>query len=122
MKFVADENLDRSVIRKLREAGHEVISVAEMEPGIPDDVVLATANSHAAMLITEDKDFGELVFRRSLVHQGVILLRLAGLPVTAKAELLVETLATHEHELTGAFAVVTKRTIRIRRSRLGGEL
>ena len=122
MKFVADENLDRSVIETLRAAGHEVISVAEMEPGIPDEVVLATANSHAAMLITEDKDFGELVFRRSLVHQGVILLRLAGLPVAAKAALLVETLATHESKFNGAFAVVTTRTIRIRRSGPGGDL
>lgn len=122
MKFLADENLDRSVIQKLREAGHEVISVAEMEPGISDEVVLSAANFHEAMLVTEDKDFGELVFRRSLVHQGVILLRLAGLPVAAKAELLVEILATHEHELNGAFAVVTTRTIRIRSGRLGGEL
>ena len=121
MKFLADENLDRSVIQKLREAGHEVISVAEMEPGIPDEVVLGTANSQGAMLVTEDKDFGELVFRRSLVHQGVILLRLAGLPVAAKAELIVATLVKHEHELNGAFAVVTPRAIRIRRSRLGGE-
>jgi predicted nuclease of predicted toxin-antitoxin system len=116
MKLVADENLDRSVIQKLREAGHEVISVAEMEPGISDEVVLSAANFHEAMLITEDKDFGELVFRRSLVHQGVILLRLAGLPVAAKVELLVATLATHERELNGAFAVVTPRAIRIRRS------
>lgn len=121
MKLVADENLDRSVIQKLREAGHEVISVAEMEPGISDEVVLATANSVEAMLITEDKDFGELVFRRSLVHQGVILLRLAGLPVAAKAELLVATIATHERELNGAFAVVTPRAIRIRRSGPGSE-
>ena len=116
MRLVADENRDRSVIQKLREAGHEVISVAEMEPGISDEVVLATANSAEAMLITEDKDFGELVFRRSLVHQGVILLRLAGLPVAAKAGLLVATIATHERELNGAFAVVTPRAIRIRRS------
>jgi hypothetical protein len=56
------------------------------------------------------------VFRRFLVHQGVILLPLAGLPVPAKAELLVATLAAHERELKGAFVVVTPRTIRIRRS------
>lgn len=54
-----------------------MISVTEMESGISDEVVLSTANSHEAMLVAEAKDFGELVFRRSLVHQGVILLRLA---------------------------------------------
>jgi predicted nuclease of predicted toxin-antitoxin system len=115
MKFVADENLDRSVIDKLREAGHEVISVAEMDPGIPDEFVLETANSQLAMLITEDKDFGELVFRRKLVHQGVILVRLAGLPVATKANLLVATVAGHWTELPGAFVVVSPLTIRIRR-------
>lgn len=73
------------------------------------------------MLVTEEKDFGELVFRRSLVHQGVILLRQAGLAAPAKAELLVATLATHERELKGAFVVVTPRTIRIRRSGQGAE-
>ncbi len=121
MKLVADETFDRSVIQKLREAGHEVISVAEMEPGTSDEVVLSAANSHEVMLVTEDKDFGELVFRRSLVHQGVILLRLAGLPVSAKAELLVATLSTHERELNGAFVAVTPRTIRIRRRGPGTE-
>lgn len=66
MRFVADENLDRSVIERLRSVGHEVVSVAEMEPGISDEAVLATANARSAMLITEDKDFGELAFRRGL--------------------------------------------------------
>jgi len=120
MRFVADENLDRSVIQRLREAGHEVISVAEMEPGIPDEAVLASANSHSAMLVTEDKDFGELAFRRGLVHQGVVLVRLAGLPVAAKADLLIATLAEHEAELSGSFAVVSPSTVRIRRSGAAG--
>jgi len=120
MKFVADENLDKSVIVRLREAGHEVISVAKMEPGIQDEIVLATANSHSAMLITEDKDFGELAFRRSLVHHGVILVRLAGLPAAAKGELLIASLAEHGDEFPGSFVVVSPGMVRIRSHQAGG--
>ena len=76
MKLLADENLDLSVVERLREAGHQVFAVAEMEPGISDDVVLDRANRETAILITEDKDFGELAFRQSLVHYGVILVGL----------------------------------------------
>ena len=60
MRFVADENLDLTVVGRLREAGHEVFAVVKMEPGIPDEAVLGLANAHGAMLATEDKDFGEL--------------------------------------------------------------
>ena len=60
MRLVADENLDLTVVKRLREAGHEVFAVVEMEPGIPDEAVLGLANSHGAMLVTEDKDFGEI--------------------------------------------------------------
>jgi predicted nuclease of predicted toxin-antitoxin system len=116
MRLVADENLDRTVVVRLREAGHEVASVAEMEPGIQDEAVLATANSLGAMLVTEDKDFGELAFRRSLVHHGVILVRLAGLPVEAKADLLIATLAEHGGELPASFVVVSPGMVRIRSS------
>ncbi len=45
MKFLADENLDLSVVARLREAGHQVLAVAEMEPGIPDEAVLDLANA-----------------------------------------------------------------------------
>lgn len=72
MILLADENLDRSVIARLRQHGHEVLAVAEMEPGIEDPVVLSRANERNALLVTEDKDFGELVFRQGLVHAGVI--------------------------------------------------
>ncbi len=118
MRFLADENLDLSVIRRLRDAGHEVVAVAEMEPGISDELVLASANSLAATLITGDKDFGELAFRRSLVHCGVLLVRLAGLHPEAKAEILVRVIAGHGPELVGAFVVVSPGMVRIRRATL----
>ncbi len=70
MILLADENLDRTVVARLRQDGHEVLAVAEMEPGIADTTVLARANERRALLVTEDKDFGELVFRQRLVHVG----------------------------------------------------
>jgi predicted nuclease of predicted toxin-antitoxin system len=115
MKLLADENLDFSVIARLREIGHEVLAVVEMESGISDDLVLATANAEAAILVTEDKDFGELAFRLTLVHQGVILLRLAGLPAARKAEILTELLESHSIELPGSFTVVSPGLVRIRK-------
>ena len=115
MKLLADENLDLSVVARLREAGHQVLAVAEMEPGIPDDVVLDRANAEAAMLLTEDKDFGELAFRQSLVHHGVILVRLAGLPGTRKAAILIHLLEEHRLELPGSFTVVSPGMVRIRK-------
>ncbi|HET6382614.1 MAG TPA: DUF5615 family PIN-like protein [Armatimonadota bacterium] len=76
---MADENIEQQVVERLRQDGHAVLYVAEMEPGIPDELVLQRANDERSMLITGDKDFGELVFRQGLVHLGVVLIRLAGL-------------------------------------------
>ncbi len=63
MNFVADEGVDNQIVKKLREEGHQVLYIAEMDPGISDDEVLHQANSQNALLITADKDFGELIFR-----------------------------------------------------------
>ncbi|MCB1089297.1 MAG: DUF5615 family PIN-like protein [Verrucomicrobiae bacterium] len=115
MNLVADENLDRTVIERLREAGHVVWAIVEMAPGISDDDVLSLANREEATLITEDKDFGELAFRRRLIHRGVLLVRLVGLPAMTKASVILEAIAAHESELTGAFAVVSPGQLRIRR-------
>jgi predicted nuclease of predicted toxin-antitoxin system len=74
MNLLADESVDKPIVELLRQDGHDVLYVAEMQPGIPDDVVLQRGNEHRALLVTEDKDFGELVYRQGLVHLGVILI------------------------------------------------
>ena len=79
MNLVADEGVDRPVVERLRQDGHHVVCVAEMSPSAPDEEVLQQANAGSAVLLTADKDFGELVFRQGLVHSGVVLPRLAGL-------------------------------------------
>lgn len=72
MNLLADEGVDKQIVEQLRRDSHDVLYVAEMEPGITDEIVLKRANEHNALLITEDKDFGELVFRQQLLHTGVV--------------------------------------------------
>jgi predicted nuclease of predicted toxin-antitoxin system len=63
MKIVADEGVDRQVVEALRGENHDVTYIAELAPGISDEEVLQLANERDALLLTTDKDFGELVFR-----------------------------------------------------------
>lgn len=77
MSFVADENFPRPALEALRNAGWEVFSVAEERPGISDEEVAALCSESKRVLLTFDKDFGELLFRRGLlVGSGVVLFRL----------------------------------------------
>jgi len=115
MNILADENVDRQIVERLRQDGHEVLSVAEMAPSTPDESVLASANANRAVLLTADKDFGELVYRQGRVHAGVILMRLAGLSQDAKAAVVSSAIHARGAEMRDAFAVVTPATIRIRR-------
>ncbi len=66
MTFFCDEGVERQVVERLRADGHEVSYVAEVDPGLSDDDVLSDARRLEAPLITNDKDFGELVFRQGL--------------------------------------------------------
>jgi len=62
--FLADESVDRQIVERLRLDGHRVAYVAEMSPGIMDEAVLTESRVSESVLITADKDFGELVFRQ----------------------------------------------------------
>ena len=75
MNFVADESCARPVIQALREAGHDVVAIAEIARGATDDQVLDRALKEKRVLITEDRDFGELVYARGRSSAGVILVR-----------------------------------------------
>ena len=115
MKFLADESVDRQIVDRLRQDNHIVWYVAEMAPGISDDVVLDLANREVALLLTADKDFGELVYRRHRFAPGVVLIRLAGLSPMSKAEVVASAINKYAPELPRAFAVITPGRIRIRR-------
>jgi predicted nuclease of predicted toxin-antitoxin system len=101
MNLLADESVDESIVARLRQDSHEVIYVAELEPGIPDSLVLDRANEQGALLLTADKDFGELTFRMNRVHGGGVLVRLAGLSTEAKADLVAAAFISHGAKFAG---------------------
>ena len=115
MKLVADEGIDRQIVDALRADGQHVDAIAESCPGAPDELVLAKAAEIGALLLTFDKDFGELVYRQGRASAGVLLVRLAGEASTRKAELVVRVVASREAELVGAFSVLESDRLRIRR-------
>jgi predicted nuclease of predicted toxin-antitoxin system len=115
MKLVADESVDFPIIEALRAAGHEVLAVVELAAGINDETVLELANQSHALLLTADKDFGELVYRLQRVHWGVVLIRLAGLEPRQKAILVERIFRMRSRELPNAFTVINRNTVRVRR-------
>lgn len=114
MKLAADEGVDRPIVERLRADGHDVFYVAESDAGISDDEVLREANERGAVLVTSDKDFGELVFRQKRLTHGVILLRLAGLAPGTKASIVSTAVQQHASEMRDSFSVVTPSSVRIR--------
>jgi predicted nuclease of predicted toxin-antitoxin system len=88
--------------------------MAEVLEGSTDDVVLDSAARDARILITEDKDFGELVFRQRLHHRGVVLVRVDGIANDRKGRIVAQAIREYEAQFAGAFTVIQHATIRIR--------
>lgn len=115
MKLLADEGVDQPVVDRLREDGYSVIYITESNPGATDDTVLNLANSVAAVLVTADKDFGELVYRLQRISKGIVLIRLPGLTAAAKAKIVSLAIKAHNSEIENAFTVISANNIRVRR-------
>src|SRR6202022_1749695 len=101
MRFLADENVSRLVIARLRAGGFDVISVGETRSGAPDKDVLEAADAEGCILITEDHDFGELVIRQRLRVRGLILLELDRLSNATEADVVTEVVSKHSEKLLG---------------------
>lgn len=114
MNLLADESVASVIVERLRADGHTLAAIREAAPGIPDAQVVSEADRTQSVLITEDKDFGELVYRGGVTHHGVVLLRLAGLSRALRADLVSQAFRDHGHEFVGAFTVITSTGIRIR--------
>jgi predicted nuclease of predicted toxin-antitoxin system len=106
MKILADESVDFGIILRLRQKNIEVISIAEDSSGIKDDEVLNISLKNHCLLITEDKDFGELTYRLKLEHKGILLVRLSDVPRNERIESVVELIENHFDELCDNFSVI----------------
>jgi len=114
MRFLANENVPGPVVMALRERGHDVFWIKESMPGAEDAIVLARAQSEHRILVTLDKDFGELAFRSRLPAQsGVILIRLDWRDPDADDQLIITALLSRD-DWAGNFAVIERDRIRIR--------
>ena len=99
----------------LTEGGHDVLSVLDVNQGATDEEVMALAVEERRILITEDKDFGELVFIRRLPHPCII--RLVDMPVVEKLMAIRELIESHPGAMReGTLIVVTRNRVRIRSS------
>jgi len=120
MRFLADESCDFTIVRALRAAGHDIVAVSEISPRADDAAVIAEALVGRRVLLTEDKDFGQLVYAEGHLTSGVILVRF---PASARRELpgvVVEIAREHGESLYGAFVVIGPARIRISRPPRGG--
>src|ERR1700676_5457162 len=90
LKLLADENIGGDMVAWLRAQGCEVLHASEQLAQELDTVLLQTAEAEGGLVITEDKDFGELIFRDRLNSHGVVLLRMGKLTIPKRIERLAE--------------------------------
>ena len=112
MRFLVDECTGPSVARWLEQQGHEVFSVYSAAPGSQDDEILRRAYEDRWILITNDRDFGEKIFREGYPHSGVIFLRLHDERARTKIGVLADLLRTYGDQVQDRFVVVSETQVR----------
>ena len=115
MRFLANENIPLPSIRLLRQAGYDITAIIEDSPGIPDTSVLARAADEQRIILTFDRDYGELIYRQRLRSpSGIIYLRFQPQTPTEPAEVLLNLFQRKDLEFQQRFTVVSRDQIRQR--------
>ena len=112
MRFLVDECTEPAVARWLVSQNHEVFSVYDVSPGMKDGDILRQAVVENRIIITNDKDFGDMIYRERRPHCGVIFLRLDDERTPAKIDALRRLLADHADQLFERYVVVTEARVR----------
>jgi predicted nuclease of predicted toxin-antitoxin system len=115
MRFLVDECAGPAVADWLRSRGYDVFSVYDTARGLEDEEVIKKAFTEDWILVTNDKDFGEKVYREHKPHHGVVLMRLDDERAKSKIRVLKRLLENHARRLPEQFVVVTEKKVRFAR-------
>ena len=115
MKFLADESCDFVVVRALREEGYDVVAVCEKTPSMVDEDVIKLAGKEKRILITEDKDFGQIFYAFTDKKYTVILIRYPNNIRKKLAQDMVSLIKSHGKKIDGCFVVAQPGRIRFSR-------
>ncbi len=113
MRFLVDECTGPAVAKWLKDLGHEVFSIYDEARGATDEDILIKAFAEDWILVTNDKDFGEMIYRERREHRGVIFMRLADERSGNKIAVLKKVLASATERLANRFVTATESRIRI---------
>lgn len=115
MRLLVDANVAYRLVAVLQKVGHDVLSILETSPNITDEEVIRLALKEKRTIVTCDKDFGELIFKKGLAHRGIILLRVRDERFQTQAKLLQKFFSKHStKEIQEHFWVLTDSDSRVR--------
>ena len=115
MNFLANENFPRTSVRILREKGYNIVSVIEESPGAKDLTILKRAQQEKRIILTFDRDYGELIYRYHFtLSEGVVYFKFDPVSPSESAEILLRILGDNKILLTGKFTVIERERIRQR--------
>lgn len=114
MRWLVDECVGGGLVRDLRATGHDVIYMAEVAPAVTDSEVMAMAQREGRLLLTEDKDFGDLVFHRGEQVPGLILLRMDTAMHSLKIGRLQAAIERFGDSLAGRYTTIEAARFRSR--------
>lgn len=115
LRLLVDVGVGKKVEKWLKEHGCDVKSIREINPRMPDKEILKIAVSEKRLVVTMDKDFGELVYNSGLLHGGVLLLRLEDATSDKKLKIVSKIMEKYSDRLTDAFSVFKNGKVRIRK-------
>jgi len=113
LRFLADESCDFAVVRALRARQYDVYAVSEVTSRSDDGELLTQAFRERRILITEDKDFGWLVYVSHAHSAGVILIRFPGNVRESLVDTVLNLIEQHQDNIYGAFVILQPGYIRI---------
>ena len=114
LKFLADVNIEKDLVEFLKKQGFDVLWIPDYDCKLKDDELLELANKEKRILITNDTDFGELIFLQNKISTGIVLIRVKGQYIHKKLRSLKKLLNLYSDKIKNHFVVISDKRIRIR--------